>query len=110
MNRCLKPGGVQIHAIDVSTEFKKVIFSSIVDVAPFIRWIKMKYQSEIRSWIKILIKSGIKIRTRINNPLLLLDRKVLVETPDIVYRFYPPNNTPKAYQPTASLLLIINKE
>ena len=56
------------------------------------------------SKIRIVKDSGIKIGTSIPNPLNLLKRGVLVESPDVVYRFYPPNNAPKPYSPNSSLL------
>jgi hypothetical protein len=52
-------------------------------------------------------KSGIKIATTVPNSIFLLKKSLLVESPDVVYRFYPPMNEPKPYNPNASLLLII---
>jgi SAM-dependent methyltransferase len=108
MNRCLKPGGRQIHTIDIGTNWKKSIISSIIDSVPIIRKVPWKGQSEIRDWVNLIKKSGVKITTPTPNPIKLLDRRILVESPDIVYRFYPPNNEPKPYNPGASLLLIID--
>jgi hypothetical protein len=52
-------------------------------------------------------KSGIRVSANVPNPARLFDRCVLVESPDVVYRFYPPNDAPKAYNPGASLLVVI---
>lgn len=65
-----------------------------------------KARSQIRRWIQIIEDSGVRIATSIPNAISLLDRRILVETPDVVFRFYPPNDEPKPYNPTASLLLI----
>ena len=108
MNRCLKPHGRQIHSIDIGTNWKKIVVSSINDIIPIIKNIPWKGQSEIRTWINLIKKSGIKIATHISSPIKLLDRHILVESPDVVYRFYPPNNEPKPYKPGASLLIIID--
>lgn len=107
MNRCLKSGGQQVHAVDISTNWKKVLLSSMVDAVPFLNYVHWFGQSEIRSWINTIRQSGVKISTGIPNPARLFDRRILVESPDVVYRFYPPNNAPKQYSPNASLLLII---
>ena len=107
MNRCIKPGGRQLHSIDLSTNWKRLAVSSIVDSVPGVNQIHWKGQSEIRSWINIMKKSGVRISAKVLNPLRLFDRRILVESPDVVYRFYPPNNEPKLYSPSASLLVII---
>lgn len=107
MNRCLKPGGKQLHTIDIcGSSLRRILLNSIIDKFPIISFAGIG-TSEIQQWIKIVKDSGIKIGTSIPNPLNLLKREVLVESPDVVYRFYPPNNTPKPYSPNSSLLLII---
>ena len=110
MNRCLKPGGRQLHSIDLSTNWKKLAVSSVVDSLPGVNQVHWRGQSEIRSWINVIKKSGVKIAASVPNPVRLFDRRVHVEPPDIVYRFYPPNNTPKPYKPNASLLVIIEDQ
>jgi len=107
MNRCLKAGGRQLHTIDISTGWKKTALSSLVDSLPGLNRIHWRGQSEIRSWINVMRNSGIRISASVPNPLRLFDRGILVESPDVVYRFYPPNEEPKAYNPGASLLVVI---
>ncbi|NMG59558.1 class I SAM-dependent methyltransferase [Geitlerinema sp. P-1104] len=100
MNRCLRPGGKQLHTIDVSTNLDYILGClNNKDTEQKL--------SEIESWIDVIKESGVSVNTSIPNTLSLLDRKILVESPDVVYRFYPPNNCPKAYNPNASLLLVI---
>jgi hypothetical protein len=106
MNRCLKHGGMQLHTIDISFNLKKSIFNILTDSFPILNNLNHKF-SEIRSWIKIMKNSGIKISTTVPNSIFLLKKSILVESPDVVYRFYPPMNEPKPYNPSASLLLII---
>ena len=50
---------------------------------------------------------GTKFKCPIWVAISLFDRKLLVESPDVVYKFYPPNNSPKLYSPSASLLVVI---
>ena len=107
MNRCLKPGGRQLHTIDLSTRWDRLLVSSLVDLVPFAKQISWRGQSEIRSWMKIIEKSGVEIEAKPVTPLRLFDRRILVESPDVVYRFYPPNGQPKLYAPNASLLIVI---
>ena len=66
--------------------------------------------SEIGHWVKLLEKSGVRVDAPIPSSSELLDRRTLVESPDVVYRFYPPNNQAKPYRPGASLLLTIEKQ
>jgi len=107
MNRCLKPGGRQLHTIDISTSWRKLLFSSMVDCVPGIKHLSWNGQSEIRSWINIIRQSGVKISAAVPSPLRLFNREVLVESPDVIYRFYPPIDNPKQYMPAASLLVVI---
>ena len=107
MHRCLKPGGRQLHTIDLSTRWERLLVSSCADLIPFANKISWRGQSEIRSWMQIMEKSGVKIDAKAISPLRLFDRRVLVESPDVVYRFYPPNDQPKMYRPAASLLVEI---
>ena len=110
MNRCLKPGGRQLHSIDLSTNWKKLMLSSVVDSLPGVNQVHWKGQSEIRSWMNLIKKSGVRISANVPNPVRLFDRRVLVESPDVVYRFYLPNDAPKEYNPAASLLVIIEDQ
>lgn len=108
MHRCLRPGGRQLHTIDIPIKSPKLILTAaLIDKFPMLNIVSWHRFSEIRSWVKLIRASGVKIGSSIPNPLQLLDRRVLVESADVIYRFYPPNNAPKAYSPSASLLLII---
>jgi SAM-dependent methyltransferase len=112
MNRCLKPGGRQIHSIDITTtSLKKILFYSATDYLPkFLCRLHSKAMSEIRHWIDIVRQSGIHIDCSVPKSIQLLDRMLLVESPDVIYRFYPPNDQSKEYRPNASLLLVIEKD
>jgi len=108
MNRCLAPGGRQLHSIDIATAtLRTTLFRSIADRLPAVGPLKRK-QSEVKRWINLLRESGINITADIPDISSLLNRETLVESPDVVYRFYPPNEAPKPYHPAASLLLIID--
>jgi hypothetical protein len=111
MHRCLKPGGRQLHTIDIPTKsFKATVLAALVDKLPALRKIYRKANSEIRTWIELIQSSGVGIDTRLPSSLELFDRKTLVESLDVVYRFYPPANAPKPYSPAASLLIIIDSK
>ncbi|MBT4551836.1 class I SAM-dependent methyltransferase [bacterium] len=116
MNRCTKKGGMQIHAIDIVTRnLKECFINSVADKIPLFdsenillgRDVRRGLVSEIKSWKRILVNSGIRIATKLPSIFELLDRSTLAESPDVIYRFIPPKNSVKAYKPTASLLLII---
>jgi hypothetical protein len=108
MNRCLAPGGRQLHTIDILTStLRQTLKWSIADSLPSVGVLVPK-QSEVKGWMRLLRESGVEIATDIPNIRGLLNRATLVESADVVYRFYPPNDAPKPYHPGASLLLIID--
>jgi len=112
IHRCLKPGGWELHSIDIGYKnplgiLKSAITDRLIHYFPFLYTLFRDHLSEIQQWINIIKMSGVKIATDIPTPVDLLDRRVLVESPDVVYRYYPPNDSPKEYLPSASLLLII---
>ncbi len=108
MNRIVAKNGIQLHTIDVSSSFARVSAYSVMDQFPrVLSKISKGLGSEIRSWINIIERSGVKIGTKIPNSFELLNRQKLVESPDVIYRFYPPNNSKKQYYPCASLLVVI---
>jgi len=108
MNRCIKRGGMQVHSIDLKTvSYRQCLVNWLFDRIPKVGTYYPWLISEVKYWEETLKKSGIKIAVKSPSPFELLDRSVLVEPPDIVYKFYPPTNKSKPYGPTASLLLII---
>jgi hypothetical protein len=109
MNRCMKPGGMQLHTIDITTTMlKKILFYSMTDCLPkFLCRLHHRAMSEIRHWIEVIRRSGIKIGCKVPNSLALLDRTLMTESPDVVYRYYPPVDGPKPFRPNASLLVVI---
>lgn len=109
MNRCTRRGGMQLHTIDISTiTINKAMLNIITDRIPNLYNTHPYGVSELKAWEEILIRSGIKIATKMPSIASLFDRATLVESPDVSYRFIPPVNAPKPYKfPAASLLLII---
>jgi hypothetical protein len=108
MHRCLRRGGSELHTIDIPTSSpKSTVAAAAGHLIPLLRSIGPQLSSPIATWIDLIQASGVRIKARIPNPLQLLDRQILVESPDVVYRFYQPNNAPKPYSPSASMLLII---
>lgn len=110
IHRCLASGGKELHTIDIEIpSLKKIITASFLEKI-FLRKKLIEDISQIWDWIEIIRKSGVKIACSIPSPIQLLDRRILVESPDVVYRFYPPNDSPKSYNPSASLLVIIEDQ
>ncbi len=121
MHRCMKSGGKQLHTIDIPTHPPKrtlatALLDKLIDTVPFlwapvVRALAIKGHVDtllaIRGWIDLIRRSGVAIETSVPDSLYLLNRSVLVDSPDVVYRFYPPNNQPKPYRAAASLLVII---
>lgn len=110
MHRCLRPGGIQLHTIDIGVGSPRdVILDAVVEKCPWIQKVIKRRPSEISAWVTLLQHTGVTIQANIPSSLKLLDRSILVESPDVVYRFYPPNNAPKSYNPSASFLMVIEK-
>ena len=110
MNRCLSKNGLQLHTIDVSIpSIKSCLLYSFTDKISWLEKIVTQLGSDIRRWVNLFKDSGVEIKCSMPSPIQLLDRSILVESSDVVYRFYPPNNKPKRYIPFASLLVIIQK-
>jgi SAM-dependent methyltransferase len=112
MHRCLKPGGLQVHTIDIPSQSpRETLFAGLGDKFPFLHRIDRRTYSAIRMWIDLIKSSGVNLKVKQPNSLNLLSKDVLFESPDVVYRFVPPNDAPKPYKPSASLLIVIeNKE
>lgn len=110
MHVCLKPSGMEVHTIDVPVRGPRESFLfSLGDRFQLLRKISKRFYSDIRWWVDQFRKSGASLQCPVPNTFGLLDRSTLVESPDVVYRFYPPNNQPKPYRPAGSLLIILKK-
>jgi hypothetical protein len=108
MNRCTAPGGMQLHTIDIPVPpLSRAIAAAAAERVGLSRLVGERSRRSIPSWIQLFKRSGVRIDTRVASTTGLLDRRVLVESSDVVFRFYPPNDSPKPYNPAASLLIII---
>jgi SAM-dependent methyltransferase len=108
IHRCLAPGGLELHTIDINIPKPwQVMVSAGAELLRVGRALDRLYQNSIGAWVRLFQRSGVKFETAVPTTLRLLDRSVLVESPDVVYRLYPPLDSPKPYRPSASLLLII---
>jgi SAM-dependent methyltransferase len=107
MNRCTAPGGRQLHSIDIPIPSPtKTAVAAAAERMGLGRLLASRYKFGIAAWWNLLRQSGINV-TRPPSSGELFSRQVLVESPDVVYRFYPPNDQPKTYRPAASLLIVI---
>jgi hypothetical protein len=108
IHRCLGPGGMELHSIDVSVPRLKVLIAQwIAGRVPALRVLDRRLQHDVDAWLSLFRASGVRLAAPAPSLFRLLDRSTLVESPDVVYRFYPPNDAPKPYRPAASLLLVI---
>ena len=110
MHRLLAPGGLELHTIDIQVLPPRVLLAQwLAEKVPPLRLVKQSLRNEIEGWIQRFKRTGVRIAVPIPSIGGLLDRTVLVESPDVVYRFYPPNDAVKSYRPAASLLLVIER-
>jgi hypothetical protein len=117
MHRVLAKGGVEMHTIDIyPSDYKSILLASMFEylsVKLNIEMLRSKFKnlSPTWRWLQVIKESGVDISrfTNRNYPYSeqLLTKNVLFESYDVVYRFYPPNNSVKIYHPSASLLVVI---
>jgi SAM-dependent methyltransferase len=108
MHRLLSHGGMELHTIDIPVQTpKRLLAKWIAAKLPPLRILQRRLDNDMRRWFTLFRASGVNIQARVPSLLELLDRSTLVDSPDVVYRFYPPNDAPKPYVPAASLLLVI---
>lgn len=111
IHRCLKPQGKQIHTIDLDPNIAlwDACCMRLHERFPRLSFILPRPASPLNPWLSAFEKAGFKTRAQLPPVREFLARDTLVESPDVVYRFYPPNNTAKPYRPAASLLVEIDK-
>lgn len=108
VHRCLAPGGMELHTIDINIPRPwQVMLAAGMELTRIGQLLDSRYQNSIGAWIRLFGASGVRFEARSPSTMSLLDRSVLVESPDVVYRLYPPMEAPKRYRPSASLLLVI---
>lgn len=109
-HRTLAPGGIELHTVDVRIplEVWQTLAAGAAERVGLTRLIERRYRTGIAAWWRTFCRSGVDM-SHVKRPssFELLSRGTLVESPDVVLRFYPPNGLPKPYRPSASLLLII---
>ena len=117
MHRVLSAKGFELHTIDIAPRgYKNLIAASVLEKISLKLGIDMfrgkaRWLSPTWHWLKTIEKSGVDISgvTSENYPYSdrLLNKDTLFESYDAVYRFYPPNDAPKRYNPSGSLLVKI---
>lgn len=119
----LKPGGLLLNAVDIP--FPRTIDRpGVAHVGSFLARVAGRRvltaarafghtpnTRSIEGWARLL-KDVFDIRgvmRGISTLQMVLSHDVLTEPPEVVYRFYPPNDSPKPYWRIASLLFILRK-
>lgn len=108
MLRITKPGGRQLHAIDIPLyTLRKSQQWLLWSMVPGLSLLKAH---PLRQWRKALKTAGVQIEAAWPSMLHMFDRSLLVESSDVVFRFYPPSNKAKKYPAGGfSLLLEIRR-
>ena len=115
MHRILASRGTELHSVDIkSAGYRRLLVDSLFERLsmrlgmnafthgrPTPTWL----------WLQAISGSGVNV-SRVSAksfPYLdsLLDPETLLESYDVVFRFYPPNDSCKPYAPSASLLIVI---
>lgn len=107
MLRITKVGGRQLHAIDIPWyPARSNIRWHLRSLCPFDLNIK---EHPLLAWKRAFRRAGVEIAAPWPGLMALYDRRLLIESSDVVYRFYPPCNEPKPY-PTGGFSLLIELE
>jgi SAM-dependent methyltransferase len=111
IHRCLRKGGSQVHTIDVNCnlEPRDVLIGTAKERFPHLGKALGSHVDPLRPWLDAFRDAGFQVAATPPTVRDLSSRATLVESADVVYRFYPPNNSPKTYQPSGSLLVEIEK-
>lgn len=123
MGRLLKPGGIMLHTVDIPYP-RTIDRPGLWGVAAMIARLLARrvlialrapgnfpYIHSVEGWATLL-RDNFRIEgvmRGISSVRMILDHDILVEPPEVVYRFYPPNDAPKTYWPAASLTFILRK-
>ena len=108
MLRITKPGGRHFHAIDIPYyNNRKAVLWQILKFLPGGSLIK---SHPLTLWKKAFKDAGVEIATKWPGIEYLFDRSLLIESADVVYRYYPPAGKKKDYPMGGfSLLLKLSK-
>ena len=109
MLRITRPGGRQLHAIDLPLyPLRKSLQWGLWSLLPGSSFLKAH---PLRRWRRALRQAGVKTGCSWPGMAHMFDRSLLVESSDVVFRFYPPINRKKDYPAGGfSLLLEIVRE
>ena len=104
MLRVTKPGGRQLHSIDIpycsNAKAIGAIFLSLVPGSSLVK------APTLTRWRCAFRKAGVRIRTQWPSLAFQFDRSLLIESPDVVFRYMPPVNEVKDYPGGGFSLLI----
>ena len=79
--------GVQLHTIDINIPRPwQVALAASCETVRVGGMLDRLYVNSVGAWARLFKKSGVRFEVRIPRTLQLLDRSVLVESPDVVYR------------------------
>lgn len=105
MLRITKPGGRQLHAIDIPFYSpKRLLLEWAWSFLPGSA--RSGHGHPLRAWKSAFRKAGVGIATKWPGIRHGFDRTLLLESADVVFRFYPPCNAPKPYPAGGFSLLI----
>jgi hypothetical protein len=107
MLRITKVGGRQLHSIDIPWyPAGKTAIWHARGLLPLDLGLR---DHPLRTWKRAFRKAGVVIESNWPSLFTLHDRRVLMESADVVYRFYPPCNEPKPY-PAGGFSLLVELE
>jgi hypothetical protein len=107
MVRITKVGGRQLHSIDIPWfPARTNLRWHLRSLCPFGLNIR---EHPLLAWKRAFRNAGVEIAAPWPGLFALYDRRLLVESADVVYRFYPPCNEPKAY-PLGGFSLLVKLE
>ena len=128
MCKMLKPGGRMLHCVDVpiplgvhKSSDAKGVFLGTVGYSLYrkskelIQSVERPYLGTINGWWRFIRQYfGHSLKITCKRPpgyiKSTLNTDIVKETPDVIYNFYPPNNSAKTYKPSGTFVFILEKQ
>jgi SAM-dependent methyltransferase len=107
MVRITKPGGRQLHSIDIPCYGnRRALAWYLLSRIPGASRLR---QHPLTKWRRAFVDAGVAIPGRWPGVEYVWDRSLLIESPDVVFRCYPPTNQPKPF-PAGGFSLLVQLE
>ncbi|MFN0253194.1 MAG: class I SAM-dependent methyltransferase [Kofleriaceae bacterium] len=104
MLRITRVGGRQLHTIDIPS--KRPLVTLAASATSRIPLARRVYSHPLIAWRRAFEAAGVQLRARWPSIVSTLDRRLLAESYDVVYRFYPGSDGSRRFDGGSLSLLV----